>query len=152
MLGWALRDARDTADGDDESTIEIAARLVAPLALTDDDSPDPASDLMGRYDGLFEDLDFETLNDPELDGIDSSEHGRELRMESLRPADCSSLRQRESLRRATGKPQARHFGALVHAMVIVALLRVNGLQDPEDCEARRSGSPGGVPQRVSETR
>jgi hypothetical protein len=36
---------------------------------------------------MFEDLDFETLYSPELDGVDSSPHGRRLGMESLRPAD-----------------------------------------------------------------
>lgn len=86
VLGWALGDARDAAAGE-ETTVEIAGRLVDPLVLTDEDSADPASDLTGLYDGLFQDLDFETLYNPELDGVDASEHGRQLGMESLRPAD-----------------------------------------------------------------
>lgn len=86
VLGWALGDARDAAAGE-ETTVEIAGRLVDPLVLTDEDSADPVSDLTGLYDALFQDLDFETLYDPELDGVDASEHGRQLGMESLRPAD-----------------------------------------------------------------
>ncbi len=87
VLGWALQDARDTASGDDETTAEIARQLLDPLALTDEDSAAPASDLHGLYDELFQDLDFEVLYNLELDGIDASEAGQQLGMESLRPDD-----------------------------------------------------------------
>ena len=69
------------------STTGIASRLVDPLVLTDEDSADPASDLHGLCDALFQYLDFEMLYSPELDGVEDSDHGRLLGMESLRPSD-----------------------------------------------------------------
>ena len=87
VLSWALREAIASADGDDDAGQEVANELLAHVARAADDSERPGSDLFELYDTLFEDLDFELMYSPEMDGIEQSRTGRQLGMESLRPED-----------------------------------------------------------------